>query len=582
MLLLKASAQYERQKMTAKRNEYPRPDLVRSQNTFLSLNGQWDFGLGEEGEYDRKINVPFVPESKASGVEEIFDEKTVRYRRTFTLPDGFSAKGRRVLLHIGACDWRATVRINGVTAGVHRGGYTPVELDITPLLKSGENTVSVDAFDDTANPLQPSGKQAADAPHGCFYTKCTGIWQSVWLESVPDAYIKRVKILPNTDEGKAEFTVTSSLPENISAQVFFKGKKVGEGSAKAEPVGNAACSEAAACFSITIENPVLWDVGCPNLYDVRLFCGEDSAETYFGMRSIKVDGKKLLLNGKPLFMRLVLDQGYFQNGIYTAENADEFARDIDLCLHAGFNGARMHMKVFEPAYICEADKKGFLLWGEYPNWGLDISRPEADGVMLPEWEEILRRDVNHPSIIGWCPFNEAFPGQNTDIMKKAVALTKSFDPTRLVIDTSGYVHSADTDIYDVHDYEQNPEVFASHYKSISSSDAYTDGFDGDIGYDGNKPYFVSEFGGAFFDADRLCENNSQESGNPWGYGAAPEDENEFVGRLAALCKILRDNPDICGFCYTQFTDVMQEMNGIFTFDRREKFSTEKIRKAVEG
>lgn len=564
--------------MSVLRNEYPRPHFKRDGKSCFSLNGKWDFCIGTDGEFDRKINVPFVPESKASGIGETFEEKYVRYRRSFTLPQGFSDGNRRILLHIGACDWQATVRINGITAGIHRGGYTPMEFDITPLLRDGENTVSVEAFDDNANPLQPSGKQAADAPHGCFYTRCTGIWQSVWLESVPQTYIKRVKILPDTDGEKADFTVILSDPDTVFAQVLFRGEPVGKLSAEATM---SSSTEAVAKFSIPIENPRLWDVGCPNLYDVRLSAGEDCVETYFGMRSIKTDGRKLLLNGKPLFMRLVLDQGYYPNGIYTAESADEFERDIDLCIAAGFNGARMHMKVFEPGYICAADKKGFLLWGEYPNWGLDISRPQATEVMLPEWEEILCRDVNHPSIIGWCPFNEAFPGENTDIMKKAASLTKSFDPTRLLIDTSGYVHSAQTDIYDVHDYEQNAEVFASHYENIPDS-AFTNGFEGDLGYDGKIPYFVSEFGGAFYDADAVSENNGQESGNPWGYGDAPKDEKQFIERLSSLCKTLRDNPDVCGFCYTQFTDVMQEMNGLFTFDRREKFNTEIIRKAVKG
>lgn len=555
--------------MSVKRNEYPRPNFRRAEGTFFSLNGKWEFGYGKNGEYDREITVPFVPEASASGIGECSDEKYVRYRRTFTLPESF-LQGR-VLLHIGACDYETTVWINGVSAGVHVGGYTPIELDITALLRPGENTVTVMAFDDTANPLQPSGKQAADAPHGCFYTKCSGIWQSVWLESVPEKYIKSVKILPDVKGEKADFTVELSETGRVFAEVTFGGEMVG-----------SACTEGkTVSFSVSVPSPHLWDIGQGSLYDVRLSFEKDTVDTYFGMRCVETEGRKLLLNGKPLFMRLVLDQGYYPEGIYTAADPADFADDIDRCIAAGFNGARMHMKVFEPGYIFEADKKGFLLWGEYPNWGLDISRPEATDILLAEWEEILCRDVNHPSIIGWCPFNEAFPGDNKYIIKKAVSQTRAFDPTRLVIDTSGYVHSAQTDIYDVHDYEQNPRVFASHYGKFPEG-AFTNSCEGNEGYDGKSPYFVSEFGGAFYDLDAVHENSAQESGNPWGYGEAPKNEDEFVERLSALCAVLRAHPDICGFCYTQFTDVIQEMNGIFTYDRREKFNMERVRKAVEG
>ena len=569
------------------RNEYPRPELRRSEESRLCLNGEWYFEIDnddtgvarrlfDEERYDCRITVPFVPESRLSGICHTDYMKRVWYARTFVLPQGFDTDCGRVLFHIGAADYDCRVYINGKAAGEHRGGYTPMCFDITDLVTKGENRVNITVYDDTQNPLQPSGKQvSAPEPHGCFYTRCTGIWQSVWLEYVPKNYIKHVKILPDVKNCRAEAEIRLCGDGEVRAEVLFEGETVS--------VSAAVSREGKASLTLTVPAPKLWDIGQGNLYDVRLTFGSDTATAYFGMRSIEVSGNKVFLNGREIFMRLVLDQGYYPDGIYTAGSAEDFRRDIELSMAAGFNGARMHMKIFEPQFIYEADRAGYLLWGEYPNWGLDISRPQAQSAMLPEWEEELRRDVNHPSVIGWCPFNEAFPGENTAIVKEAVRIAKEYDPTRLVIDCSGWVHSAKTDIYDVHDYEQNPDVFASHYAPlVSGGKVFTNGFEGDTGYDGTSPYFVSEFGGAFFDIDSVYENSAQESGTPWGYGEAPADAEAFLSRLSALCAVLRENPAVCGFCYTQFTDVMQEMNGLYSFDRRAKFPAERLRRAVAG
>jgi len=570
--------------MIIPRNDYPRPSLVRGDSSWISLNGQWDFEYEKEAEdtadlspiesFSKKITVPFVPESHLSGIEETDYMKRVWYRRTFTLPESFKD---RCILHFGAVDYQATVWVNGKKCAYHRGGYTPFSCDITALVHEGENTVCVSAYDDVKNKLQASGKQCEEEHnHGCYYTRCTGIWQSVWLESVPENYIEKVKILPDVKNEKADLTVKVNATGTVNAKITFKGEVVCEVSS----IANGGY----ACFSAPIPSPVLWDVGQGNLYDVELSFGEDKAYAYFGMRCVETAGRKLLLNSKPLFQRLVLDQGYYPGGIYTPESADQFAADIDLCMAAGFNGARMHMKIFEPRFIYEADRKGYLLWGEYPNWGLDIAREEASIHMIPEWLEAIERDVNSPSIIGWCPFNESWPMANFALPNYIYDMTKAYDPTRLVIDSSGWIHTGKTDIYDSHDYDQNPETFRERYQCLITGEGdYPVNYPTlDSGYDGRMPYFVSEFGGSFFDLSAEHENAGQESGDPWGYGEAPRSLSELEARIAALCGILRENPELCGFCYTQFTDVMQEMNGLFTMDRTPKLPLDRLKAAIAG
>lgn len=557
------------------RPEYPRPRMVR--NEWMNLNGQWQFEIDhsdtgverkfyERTDFDREITVPFVPESKLSGIEYVDFMKAVWYRRTFTLPASW--KGGRTLIHFGAVDYRSQVWINGKLVGKHTGGYTPFAFDITDSLNDGENSVVVYAFDDTRDRLQPSGKQSMKySNYAAQYTRCTGIWQTVWLEHVPDIYVEKLKLTPDVDAGRllALVSLNARYEGKVTAVVSYKGEEI----ARKE----VCCAAKYVEFSVDIPDAHLWFPESPELYDLEILAGNDSVKTYFGMRKVAIKGNAIEINDRPIYQRLVLDQGYYPDGIYTAPTEEDIKHDIELSMAVGFNGARMHMKVFEPAFSYWADHMGYLIWGEYPNWGLDVSKPAALLSMLPEWLEAVERDYNSPALVGWCPFNETQGDRKASIFTTVYDVTRAIDPMRPIIDSSGWTHADKTDIFDVHDYDQNPVTFAERYKPLITGE-------GDIYYCRNaaetykgQPYFVSEFGGTHWDID-------SDGTEGWGYGNAPKDIDEVYYRIEGFVTALLENPKMCAFCYTQLTDVMQEKNGIYSYDRREKFDRERLYKIM--
>ena len=401
-----------------------------------------------------------------------------------------------MFLRFGAVDYDCEVWVNGQSVGTHRGGYSSFGFDVTEALKPGENTVTVCAEDDTRDPMQPSGKQSGKyESHGCFYTRTTGIWQTVWLEWMNESHFDQVRLTPDAANGEIHIRakIAGGKGCTMRAATAYKDDYTGT----AEVRVNDGWAEA----TVKLTKIFLWNVGDGKLYDLQLQLmkdGEpvDSLSSYFGLRSVGFDGMKFLVNGKPVFQRLVLDQGFYPDGIYTAPTDADLRRDIELSMAMGFNGARLHEKVFEARYLYWADRLGYLCWGEMANWGLDHSNIAALSAFEREWLEVVARDYSAPSIIGWCPFNETWDvdgrPQNDDVLRMIYRVTKALDGTRPVIDTSGNFH-VETDIFDIHDYEQDPAEFARRYGA--GTEPIYERFPDRQKRAPGQPVFVSEYGG---------------------------------------------------------------------------------------
>ena len=563
------------------RSEYPRPDFVREK--WQNLNGEWEFyndlsasgrdrRVFEEAHFDGKIIVPFCPESKLSGVEYVDFMPSVWYARSIQVTEA-ELKGR-VRIHFGACDYLTRVYVNGTPVGHHVGGYTSFSFDITGFLHAGENRIVVHAEDDVRSGKQPRGKQCAGFySRGCDYTRTTGIWQTVWLEYLPSFYLKKVKINATDLDGVVHLETTVNhyrRGATLRVEALFDGQTV----AKEEfSLGGVTTNQ-----SFKVSAVHLWNVGEPNLYDLRYtLCVDgkeiDTVESYFGIRRIDIDGVAVRINGKSVFQRLILDQGFYPDGIYTAPTDADLVRDIEYSMNLGFNGARLHQKVFEARFLYHADRMGYLVWGEYPNWGLNYQDPMVLHTYLPEWLESVERDYNHPSIIGWCPYNETINGKFARQIASNISCiylaTKAADPTRPVIDTSGYEHTGKTDIYDIHAYSQDVAFFKKTFEAHAKGEYYEPKSDRQR-YNGGVPFMVSEYGGIKWVGEQTMTVHTPS----WGYGDAPKTMEEFTDRYCGLTEAIMQTPNIMGFCYTQLTDIEQETNGLYYYDRTLKFPKE--------
>ena len=566
------------------RPEHPRPDAVRE--NWLTLNGEWQFESDAQGdgearglitgkELASKITVPFCPESKLSGLALGNTEylKNLWYRRMLEVPAAM--KGKRILLHFGGVDYASWVYVNGRLAGTHVGGSAAFGFEISDFLRDGLNEVVVRVSDDLRGGLQPGGKQAYDKSQGCVYTRTTGIWQTVWLEAVGSSYVERFSVVPDPERARVliEAAVNGADAElELKGEAFADGKRVGADSAKGAWRNRR--------LVLDLAEKRLWEPGAPFLYDLTFTLTSrgktvDVVRSYFGLRSVAIEGRRILINGKPVFQRTVLDQGFYPDGIWTAPTDAALKGDIELSQACGYNGARLHQKVFEPRFLYWADKLGYLVWGEFPNWGYNY-KPEGYAPYVAEWTEILLRDRNHPSVIGWCPFNET-PASAGELQQLVWNVTRAVDPTRPVLETSGWSHTlALPEVRDAHDYDANPEALRARWEAYFSGKSagaalplrYGHGYGGDPAAkkaDCGVPFMISEFGGIGW---------ATEGG--WGYGTGPKTLDEFYARYKGQCDAQLDNPNLFGFCYTQLTDVEQEHNGLYYYDRRPKFDVKRL------
>ncbi|HUU43266.1 MAG TPA: glycoside hydrolase family 2 TIM barrel-domain containing protein [Planctomycetota bacterium] len=572
------------------RNEYPRPEMVRK--GWTNLNGKWrfefDHGLTgleekwhEEHDYTRTITVPFCPESRLSGIGDRDFHASVWYEREIDVP---KLKGNRMLLHFGACDYETTVFLNGEPLGAHRGGYTPFTFDLTEFAKPGKNRLTVFARDDLRSFEQPAGKQSfRRESFGCYYTRTTGIWQTVWVEEVPHVWIDRVVATPSEDLQRVRVDVDlagSAQGELMVLAYAMDGNEV-VASGLAPHVGGTRATVTFDCFKNW--DVKRWSPDDPFLYTLRVRLLEkhkqvDCVTSYFGMRTVKVSGREFLVNDEPVYLKLVLDQGFYPDGVYTASTDAALKRDITLSLAVGYNGARLHQKVFEPRFLYWADRMGYLCWGEAPDWGARLDRPAARDNLMREWTEIVRRDVMHPSIVAWTATNEQHPESprrpaKGEYLAALQRLIKQLDPSRPVIDNSGYWHTS-TDVIDIHDYTQG-DAIRKNWKKFGRTNRTSDVPQPHqpVMWPGwpvpSAPVVLSEVGGIGF---------VTRGAKGWGYGGVPRTKTAFMKRFRDTMNAIMEIPNACGFCYTQLTDVEQEINGIYTFDRKPKFDVKAIRR----
>lgn len=573
--------------MTVPRPDYPRPQFRR--RDWLSLNGLWQCIINPDGRDRgqvkgrgslRPIQVPFPPESRLSGIGHTDFIDTMVYHRTIDIPAGWA--GRDVMLNMLGVDWQADIYVDGRWVDRHVGGSTAFAIDLAGHVSpGGSHSLVVEVSDPLRTRPLPAGKQSRERDsHGCFYTRVTGIWGSVWLEPVAPGGLDRVRLIPDLGGGRVLVRPRFAPGEGghtLSISAAGESGSVAEVTAPVRPGVPVA---------LDLPGARAWSPEDPHLYELELRVLDRSGQvidrvaSYCGLREVRCEDGWIVINGRPCYQRLVLDQGYFPDGVWTAPSADALRQDIELARQAGFNGARLHQKVFEPIYHYWADRLGYLTWAEGPSWGLDVNDAASGRDFLGEWAGIVEQCANHPSVIAWTPLNETdmqiVGEEQRRLVRDAYDLTHALDGTRPVNDASGWVHQA-TDLWTVHNYEQDPSVLDAAL--TPPPDVFRNAPAHEPPYEG-QPYIIDEFGGiksSGLEDDPGGNSQGEEGQGGWGYGDPPGNRDDFMRRLADLVAVVESKPFIAGFCYTQLTDVEQEVNGLFTAEREAKFPIDALR-----
>lgn len=583
------------------RTEYPRPQLVRDQ--WQNLNGKWSFafddddlGLKEEwykagNNLDQTIEVPYVYQSEASGINSKENHEIVWYQKEVNIPD--HSQENEVILHFGAVDYYSRLFVNGHQVGQHTGGHTPFAFNITPFVDKGKAVITLRIEDPRRDETIPRGKQTwEDEPNSIWYTNSTGIWQTVWIERVNKKHIRRLQFTPDVDKGQITCKTIFSqqvLNGTIEYNITFKDEQV----IRAEfDVTEAAHTITFDLHQNTIfrtshhSNGWHWTPETPNLFDVQVKLKKqdhtfDEVKSYFGMRKIHSEKGQLCLNNKPYYQKLVLDQGYWPETLMTPPSDDALKFDIEVSKKMGFNGCRKHQKVEDPRFLYWADRLGYLVWGE------SASAHYFDEVSVPlvtnEWLDIIKRDYNHPSIVTWVPFNESWgindvgrDRQQQHYSQALYHLIHSLDTTRPVISNDGWEMTV-TDIGAIHHYGhgemEEKEKYLSFKKDLKTKESilisdsasraiYANGYQHQ-----GEPIMLTEFGGIGYKKD------DQEG---WGYSSVDNDD-AFVSEYSRVMEAVYESEILAGFCYTQLYDVEQEINGLLTYGREPKVNLEKIK-----
>ena len=579
---------------------YPRPQFVRNDQSWENLNGSWDFAYDDKNEGIEKkwyssfpqcttIMVPFAYECPASGIGDTSRHDFVWYKKQIYI-DSKKKSDSKIFIHFEGSDYNTRLWVNGKFAGTHNGGYARFSLDITKLAKSGKNTIVV-RVEDSFDISQPRGKQRwMEDNFGCWYIQTTGIWKTVWIEYVNEIHIKSVKMTPVLSTGQleieAEINAKSDEDLELEVLIFLKNMPVNIISA---PVKDNNCEITADIFQVSAmdSESQLWSPEHPNLYDISYTLKRknkilDEVLSYFGMREIRIEGNKILLNGKPLYQRLLLDQGYWKDSHLTPPSEQALITDIEKIMSAGYNGVRKHQKTEDERFFYWADVKGLLVWGEMAA-AYEFNDYVATN-FTTEWMEIVKQFYNHPSIIIWTPFNESWgiekvktDREQQNFTESIYNMTKAYDKQRPIITNDGWEHTI-SDIITLHDYDEKGEGFIhryeKHIKNIMGNELYHNFFksvfsDG-YSYHG-QPIFLSEFGGIAF--------TFQEEG--WGYGSKVSSKEEYIRRFEEITTTVKSINAFCGYCYTQSVDIQQEVNGIMDIERNFKVDPEILKEINE-